>query len=645
MRRAPPSRIEIPMLPLSSAYTEIRRLRSQGQYAEAAEQVRAQPPAAEPDAFEALMCTFVCGDYESAARYCRAYRWTEPWAADIASALAESLGGGDEPRAVALARRAVGVKDAPYDASALYLSLLQKNGLFGEAAAYLQRSLRDMPADETFLLTVAAEIAVEMGNLRDAYRWACTVHAAVPNDYRTLIVLSMVAFSIGNVHEALGHALAARMVRKGALHAVLQIMRCQNRLGNFYASLGAFQTLADPTVVPPDLRVELARGYEGLGDRERAIAEYRSALAIDPNTAAAVRGLLGVYAPGGHAPELDALKARYRRAIEEDYVCLSILGIEALNRGDLKEAKRVFTRTAALAQAGSDVPFPIPDSRIRHDCEQLELLAQRGKLPAAGAAALDLLKRYCSPTAEANASITPSGPDAQALKAALATSFRVSEQAYSAPALAPQDYAALEDRYFADGIVVIDQFLSPSALASLRHFCEESTVWKTSYQRGYVGAMLGRGFCPDVLLAITHELKQALPRVIGDRLLLQAWAYKYDQKLQGINLHGDFADVNVNFWIAPDEANLDPSSGGMVVYDRRAPEHWTFHEYNNDPEKLDVYVKFHEARATRVPHRGNRCVLFDSKFIHRTDDMHFKPGYANRRTNVTLLYGKAFAVS
>jgi hypothetical protein len=38
-------------------------------------------------------------------------------------------------------------------------------------------------------------------------------------------------------------------------------------------------------------------------------------------------------------------------------------------------------------------------------------------------------------------------------------------------------------------------------------------------------------------------------------------------------------------------------------------------------------------------------VLFDSKLIHRTDDMHFKPGYENRRVNVTLLYGKGFAVS
>ena len=134
-----------------------------------------------------------------------------------------------------------------------------------------------------------------------------------------------------------------------------------------------------------------------------------------------------------------------------------------------------------------------------------------------------------------------------------------------------------------------------------------------------------------------------MPRVIGESTLLQAWAYKYDQRLQGINLHADFAKVNVNFWITPDEACEDPTTGGMVVFDAPVPEHWTFYEYNHEPEKLDVYLQVHNAGATKVPHRANRCVLFDSKLIHRTDEMHFKPGYENRRVNVTLLYAKGFA--
>ena len=630
---------------LSSLYNEIRQLRSLGNSVAAIAKLRANPPATESDAFEAVVCMFVCGELEGALRLCLTHRWQSKWAVDITAALAHSLKGADEARAIALARRAVSVDGVPYDAFAIYLLLLQKNGLIDEAASFLRQRLSNIPANEIFLLTIAAEVALDMGSLREAYGFACTVHAAVQTDYRTLIVMSVVAFTIGNVHEALGHALAARMVHKGSLPAVLQIMRCQNRLGNFYATLGAFETLTDPSSGSADIHVELAKGYEGLGDRERAIAEYRTALSIDPQSAVSVRGLLGVYARGGYAADIDELKARYKQEIEGDYVCLSVLGIAALNRGDLEEAKRVFTRTAALAERTGDLPMPIPESRIRHDCEQLELLAQRGKLSEAGANALTLLRRYCAQGSDSNTAITASGTAAQALKAALTATFHVSEQPFTKPALGTNDYAAIENQYLADGMVIIDGFLSPTALEALRRYCEESTVWKASYQRGYVGAMLGRGFCPEVLLAIAHELKQALPRVIGDCMLLQAWAYKYDQKLQGINLHGDFAEVNVNFWIAPDEACVDQESGGMIVYDRRAPAHWTFHEYNNDAEKLDVYLKFHQARASKVPHRANRCVLFDSKFIHRTDDMHFKPGYENRRINVTLLYGERFAVS
>ncbi len=166
-------------------------------------------------------------------------------------------------------------------------------------------------------------------------------------------------------------------------------------------------------------------------------------------------------------------------------------------------------------------------------------------------------------------------------------------------------------------------------------------MWKVNYPRGYVGALLARGFCPHVLLAIAHELKQALPRVIGDHALTQAWGFKYDQRMQGINLHADYARINVNFWVTPDQACEDNTTGGMIVYDLPAPASWTFADYNSNESKLKAYLKVHHARSMRVPYRENRCVLFDSSLIHVTDELHFRPGYENRRVNVTLLYGRA----
>ena len=42
----------------------------------------------------------------------------------------------------------------------------------------------------------------------------------------------------------------------------------------------------------------------------------------------------------------------------------------------------------------------------------------------------------------------------------------------------------------------------------------------------------------------------------------------------------------------------------------------------------------------KVPYRENRAVIFDSDLFHRTDTLRFKPGYENRRINVTMLFGR-----
>ena len=78
-----------------------------------------------------------------------------------------------------------------------------------------------------------------------------------------------------------------------------------------------------------------------------------------------------------------------------------------------------------------------------------------------------------------------------------------------------------------------------------------------------------------------------------------------------------------------------------VIGDHALTQAWTFADYNTNQSNMMAYLKVHNAQSTRVPYRENRCVLFDSSLIHITDELHFKPGYENRRINVTLLYGRA----
>jgi hypothetical protein len=117
------------------------------------------------------------------------------------------------------------------------------------------------------------------------------------------------------------------------------------------------------------------------------------------------------------------------------------------------------------------------------------------------------------------------------------------------------------------------------------------------------------------------------------------WAFKYDSHLPGIEVHADFAAINVNFWITPDDANLDPKSGGIVIWNKAAPLDWDFAKYNAATTMAREFLARAGARSVTVPYRSNRAVIFDSNLFHETDQIVFKEGYLNRRINITLLYG------
>ena len=213
----------------------------------------------------------------------------------------------------------------------------------------------------------------------------------------------------------------------------------------------------------------------------------------------------------------------------------------------------------------------------------------------------------------------------------------------SGPAVNPQlDCARIEAEYFRSGpgIVHLDDFLTTEALRELRRFCLESTIWfDFQHVGGYLGAYVEDGFICPLLTQIARELPRALPAIFGDHAITHLWGYKYDSSLKGIGVHADFAAVNVNFWITPDAANLAQERGGLVVWDREAPLDWDFGAYNQDVPRIRRFLESAGARPVTVPYRQNRAVIFNSDLFHQTDELRFRPGYENRRVNVTMLYG------
>jgi tetratricopeptide (TPR) repeat protein len=381
-----------------------------------------------------------------------------------------------------------------------------------------------------------------------------------------------------------------------------------------------------------------------------AVAAYREALRVKPSHLEAHNNL-GLALMESHRVDDAVASFEQALAIQPSYgKALYNLGIASIWKGDDRRAVECFSQAAqAKHNHGKPVTEPaVYRSRLKHDIEQINYLMNRGLLGPEQMGYLQSLRQVES-------SLSGRYPDRNrcpiepAQAASIAPSFnrflhlaacdRIPTGALT-PAL---DVAEVEARYLGrhPEVTYIDRLLNEEALAALRTFCWESTIWKKDYENGYLGAFLGDGFATPLLLQIAEELRLKFPRIFKQHRLTQAWAFKQDHARRGLNIHADAAAVNVNFWITPDEANLDPETGGLVVYDKEAPRDWNFAAYNSEQNKPKImeWLKESGARAVRIPYRANRAVVFNSDLFHETDTIHFKDDYLSRRINITLLYG------
>mgnify|MGYP001481523671 CR=1 FL=1 len=355
-------------------------------------------------------------------------------------------------------------------------------------------------------------------------------------------------------------------------------------------------------------------------------------------------------------------EAALRRALEQapgDERWLRPLAESVKLQGRLDEAKALYRRIWTARRASRWWPGP-PErgdgslhtratlTKLRHDVEQFEHLAGLGLLPAEAAPSVDALRRLRDAVAAEGRKPTEPFDLTEAQAIAVRDVYnrivRLAEpDTGPGPVLNPAvDWRAVEAEFHANtpGFAVIDGLLSPEALAALRRYCLESTFWfDLDHAGGYLGAYLSEGFDADLLVAIVRELQQALPDVLGGRPLRELWAYKYDQRLEGIPPHADEAAVNVNLWIAPDDACTDPEGGGLLVYPVEVPRDWRFADYNTINPKFEAFLRERGSAPRRIAHRQNRAMVFTSKVVHASERVDFRPGYENRRINITLLFG------
>lgn len=413
------------------------------------------------------------------------------------------------------------------------------------------------------------------------------------------------------------------------------------------------------TLSPAFARYESASAPERRGILECAVASYKEALRSGPDLRAARRQLAVALAQLGRLAEsLEICRAELAAGGDSEKWLTDVI-VRAMEYPDLSFAGDLASIWASL-HFGSDwyhegarlhastQPDPkLSVAKLRHDLDQFCLLREIGVLNES----FDQIIHGYSDTLDRVAHLDNNwrGPltkedelrigraygrivhiaDAPRLERALSTSWDRS--------LAQRRY--LEQR---PGIVVIDDFLTREALESIRRFCLESTVWSSNrYADGRLGSLFFSGFNCPLLLQIAEEIRDGFPDLIGDHPLRQLWGFKNTCPLPADStLHADFAAVNVNFWITPDEANLDDASGGMLVYDVDAPASWNFATYNERQDLIRDFLQASHAGVIRIPYRQNRAIIFNSDLFHATEQVNFKPDYRSHRINITMLYGE-----
>ncbi len=572
-----------------------------------------------------------------------------------------------------------------------YGSILKGNGKLTEAEKAQRKAIELNP---TFAQAYSnlGNILKDQGKLEEAekaQRKAIELNPTFAQAYSNL----------GAVLEDKGELEEAEKAQRKAIELNPTFAQAYSNLGNILKDQGKLEEAEKAQRKAIELNPDFAQGYSNLGAVLRDLGKLKEAekaqkkaIKLDPDFAHAHYNLGLIFNDQGNFTESEIslrkvieLKPDYAdtylnlgiilrdqgkskeakisllKAIElnpQSAESHAILGLTLLYGGEYERSLKHFSESAALVRGGKVQDFnhkrftTISQAKIEHDIEQFQYLVSQGYETEKFKKLVYIYKKIF---AEVN---WPSETELisldQKYQCLVKSSYNRLIHRIKAPILYKGvvnnslNVKQITNDYFNSEIecTYIDEFLCPSALESLRNFLLLSTIWFEIKKNGYLGAYLKEGLANPLLLQIADTLRKKFPKIFKDYPIYQIWAYKYDSRaknqsslLGGINVHADFAAVNVNFWITPSEASLNPDSGGLIVYDVEAPKEWNFNTYNNDERKIRKELKKSKGKTKVIPYRGNRAVVFNSKLFHETDTYEFKDGYDNRRINVTMLFG------
>ena len=473
---------------------------------------------------------------------------------------------------------------------------------------------KNLTVEKTFAL---AQKNHKKNNFKVAEKLYKEILKTHPNHFQSIYLLGSLSLQSKNLKQA-------KQLFDKALKINPNHPDTHNNLGLLFIEFKEFQKAVkcfqkaieiQPNYSPAHNNLGLT--FKELGEFKKAISCYQKALKLMPSSIAAQTNISNIY-----STQLD----NFEKAINESY----------------KTLKMHSDTTQFINQK-------ISLYRLKHDVQQAKYLSSKNykingieKFQKIGS---EILKREGNRENNKTLSqkILLNHDEIKSLLPYYKANHIYQTKKISTYCINPnKNWQDVEEQYFNSSkqIIYIDNFLSDEAIRELREFCLVSKIWSREYIGKYLGAFSDKGFISPMHLQIAVELKQKLPKLFGKHNLDKFWGFKYDSTLgEGIGIHADFALINLNFWITPDEFNNDKNAGGLKVYDAAAPENWTFHRYNRHTKEIYQFLNEKKANCINVPYKFNRAVLFNSAYFHETDKINFKDEYQARRINITYLFG------